>query len=64
MVRVLTADDVPGINDAGIKHDEPLFPSEVMYHGHAVCWVLGETLEAARRARRRSRWTTSRCRRC
>jgi xanthine dehydrogenase molybdopterin-binding subunit B len=40
---------VPGVNDAGIKHDEPLFPDEVMYVGHAVCWVLGETLEAARR---------------
>ena len=49
VVRVLTADDVPGVNDAGIKHDEPLFPDEVMFHGHAVCWVLGETLEAARR---------------
>ncbi|QIG43575.1 molybdopterin-dependent oxidoreductase [Nocardioides anomalus] len=49
VVRVLTAADVPGINDAGIKHDEPLFPSEVMYHGHAVAWVLGESLEAARR---------------
>ena len=48
VVRVLTADDVPGVNDAGTKADEPLFPSEVMYHGHAVCWVLGETLEAAR----------------
>jgi len=49
VVRVLTAADVPGVNDAGTKHDEPLFPSEVMYFGHAVCWVLGETLEAARR---------------
>jgi xanthine dehydrogenase large subunit len=48
VVRVLTADDVPGVNDAGVKQDEPLFPSEVMYHGHAVCWVLAETLEAAR----------------
>ncbi len=48
VVRVLTADDVPGLNDAGIKGDESLFPSEVMYAGHAVCWVLGETLEAAR----------------
>ena len=28
VVRVLTADDVPGVNDAGIKHDEPLFPDE------------------------------------
>ncbi len=48
MIRVLTAEDVPGVNDAGEKHDEPLFPSEVMFYGHAVCWVLGETLEQAR----------------
>ncbi|MFF2654571.1 xanthine dehydrogenase molybdopterin binding subunit [Streptomyces sp. NPDC058045] len=48
VVRVLTVDDVPGVNDAGMKHDEPLFPEEVMFHGHAVAWVLGETLEAAR----------------
>jgi xanthine dehydrogenase large subunit len=48
VVRVLTADDVPGLNDAGEKHDEPLFPQEVMYYGHAVCWVLGETADAAR----------------
>jgi xanthine dehydrogenase large subunit len=48
VVRVLTAEDVPGVNDAGIKHDEPLFPSEVMFYGHAVCWVLAEDLEAAR----------------
>ncbi|MEX5299815.1 xanthine dehydrogenase molybdopterin binding subunit [Kocuria sp. CPCC 205292] len=49
VARVLTAADVPGVNDSGTKHDEPLFPSEVMFHGHAVCWVLGETQEAARR---------------
>ena len=48
VVHVLTAADVPGVNDAGVKHDEPLFPSEVMFYGHAVCWVLGETAEAAR----------------
>jgi xanthine dehydrogenase large subunit len=48
VVRVLTASDVPGVNDAGVKHDEPLFPTEVMFHGHAVCWVLGESVEAAR----------------
>jgi xanthine dehydrogenase large subunit len=48
VVRVLTADDVPGTNDAGTKHDEPLFPEIAMFVGHAVCWVLGETLEAAR----------------
>ena len=48
VVRVLTAADVPGVNDAGVKYDEPLFPSEVCFRGHAVCWVLGESLEAAR----------------
>ncbi len=48
VVHVLTSADVPGVNDAGTKHDEPLFPSEVCYFGHPVCWVLGETLEAAR----------------
>lgn len=48
VVRVLTAADVPGVNDAGIKHDEPLFPTEVMFYGHAVCYVLGETEDAAR----------------
>ncbi|MGW9119101.1 xanthine dehydrogenase molybdopterin binding subunit [Streptomyces sp. NPDC055663] len=48
VVRVLTDADVPGVNDAGMKHDEPLFPDEVMFYGHAVAWVLAETLEAAR----------------
>ncbi|MBD3942949.1 xanthine dehydrogenase molybdopterin binding subunit [Microbacterium sp. NEAU-LLC] len=48
VVRVLTADDVPGVNDAGVKHDEPLFPSEAMFHGHALAWVLAETMDAAR----------------
>ena len=48
VVKVLTAADVPGVNDAGIKHDEPLFPDEVRFYGHAICWVLGETQEAAR----------------
>ncbi len=48
VVRVLTAQDVAGKNDSGVKGDEPLFPSTVMYYGQAVCWVLGQTLEAAR----------------
>ncbi len=48
VVRVLAAADVPGVNDAGEGGDEPLFPDEVMYYGHPVCWVLGETQEAAR----------------
>jgi xanthine dehydrogenase large subunit len=49
VVRVLTAADVPGHNDVGaVRHDEPLFPDEVQFHGQPVAWVLGETLEAAR----------------
>lgn len=48
VVRVLTAADVPGVNDAGTKHDEPLFPDEVMFFGHAVAWVLADDLESAR----------------
>ncbi|MGB3827527.1 MAG: xanthine dehydrogenase molybdopterin binding subunit [Ornithinimicrobium sp.] len=48
VVKVLTAEDVPGVNDAGIKGDEPLFPDEIMFYGHAICWVIGESEEAAR----------------
>ncbi len=53
VVRVLTAADVPGVNDSGVKGDEPLLfgeggPSEVMFSGQAVCWVLADTEEAAR----------------
>ena len=51
-VALLTAADVPGENDSGpVRHDEPLLPaSEVVYHGQAVAWVLGETEAAARAA--------------
>ena len=62
VVRVLTAADVPGVNDAGVKHDEPLFPSEVMYHGPRR--VLGaRRVAGGGPAGRRwpSRSTTSRC---
>jgi xanthine dehydrogenase large subunit len=48
VVKVLTAEDVPGINDSHTHNDEPLFPNEVMYLGQAVCWVLAESEEAAR----------------
>ncbi|WP_136706494.1 xanthine dehydrogenase molybdopterin binding subunit [Agromyces sp. H66] len=48
VVRVLTAADVPGANDAGSSGDEPLFPSEAMFHGHALAWVLAEDAESAR----------------
>ena len=49
VVATLTARDVTGEGDSGAnRHDEPLFPDEVLYHGQPVAWVLGETLEAAR----------------
>jgi xanthine dehydrogenase large subunit len=49
VVTILTASDVPGEGDSGSsRHDEPLFPAEVMYHHQPVAWVLGDTLEAAR----------------
>jgi xanthine dehydrogenase large subunit len=51
VLTVLTAADVPGTNDVGpVRHDEPLFPSEVIFHGHPVAWVVAETEEQARRA--------------
>ena len=49
VVTVLTAADVPGENDSGpSRHDEPVFPLEVMHHKQAIAWVLAETLEAAK----------------
>jgi xanthine dehydrogenase large subunit len=55
---VLTGADVPGEGDCGPnRRDEPLFPSEVMFHSQPVAWVLGETLEAARRGAERVRVT-------
>jgi xanthine dehydrogenase large subunit len=51
VVTVLTGEDVPGENDTGPnRHDEPLFPAEIMFHSQPVAWVLAETLEAARTA--------------
>lgn len=49
VAAVLTDSDVPGEGDTGPnRHDEPLFPREVMFHSQPVAWVLGETLDAAR----------------
>src|SRR5215510_14169927 len=56
----LTASDVPGEGDSGCaRHDEPLFPTEIVFHSQPVAWILGETLEAARRGAARSSLTTS-----
>jgi xanthine dehydrogenase large subunit len=49
VIAVLTGKDVPGEGDSGTnRHDEPLFPSEVMFHQQPVAWVLAQTLEGAR----------------
>jgi xanthine dehydrogenase large subunit len=54
VATVLTVADVPGEGDSGSnRHDEPLFPTEVTYHSQPVAWVLGETLDAARRGAER-----------
>lgn len=54
VVRVLGVADVRGEGNSGSnRHDEPLFPEEIMYHGQPVAWVLGETLDAAQRGARR-----------
>jgi xanthine dehydrogenase large subunit len=51
VLAVLTAADVPGENDSGpVRHDEPLFPSEVCFHDQPVLWVVAETEEQARLA--------------
>ncbi len=52
VAAVLTAEDVPGHNNVGVsRHDETLFASdEVMFHGHLVALVVGESIAACRAA--------------
>jgi len=52
VVCVMTAEDVPGINDCGpVVHDDPIFASEkVSYVGQSVFAVVAETMTAARAA--------------
>ncbi|NML72873.1 xanthine dehydrogenase molybdopterin binding subunit [Rhizobium sp. S-51] len=55
VVAVLTADDVPGVNDvsSGGRHDEPLLAKDkVEFNGQPVFAVIAETRDAARRAAR------------
>ncbi|HEY0284774.1 MAG TPA: xanthine dehydrogenase molybdopterin binding subunit [Vicinamibacterales bacterium] len=50
VMTVLTQADVPGEGDSGAnRHDEPLFPTEVLFYGQPIAWVLGETMDAAQR---------------
>ncbi|SDD72173.1 xanthine dehydrogenase large subunit [Paracoccus isoporae] len=53
VVDVLTADDIPGVNDISPNgnDDEPVFPKELVeYHGQPIFAVIAETRDAARRA--------------
>ncbi len=54
VVEVVTADDVPGVNDYGpVVADDPIFAeSLVEYVGQSVFAVAAETIEQARRAAR------------
>ena len=50
VMTVLTQADVPGEADSGAnRHDEPLFPVEVLFYHQPIAWVLAETLDAAQR---------------
>jgi xanthine dehydrogenase large subunit len=50
VTTVLTQADVPGEGDSGAnRHDEPLFPGEVMFYHQPIAWVLADTTEAAQR---------------
>ena len=53
VVTTLTAADVPGENDSGpSRHDEPVFPVEVMHHKQAIAWVLFLVMRHRRRPQR------------
>jgi xanthine dehydrogenase large subunit len=59
VVLVLTADDIPGLNDcspARGMHDDPILADgEIKFHGQVIFAVLAETRDAARRAVRLAR---------
>lgn len=54
VVAVLTAADIPGLNDCGpILHDDPILAEqEVLYIGQPIFAVIAESYEAARKAAR------------
>jgi xanthine dehydrogenase molybdopterin binding subunit/xanthine dehydrogenase small subunit len=48
---VLMAEDIPGHNQVGTGHDEPLFADkEILYHGQVVAIVVGRSIKACRAA--------------
>ncbi|MEO7933012.1 MAG: xanthine dehydrogenase molybdopterin binding subunit [Chthoniobacterales bacterium] len=50
VIRVLVAEDVPGLNDVGPSiHDEILLADkDVFFHGQLIALVVGESIEACR----------------
>jgi xanthine dehydrogenase large subunit len=57
VVAVLTAKDIPGVNDCSpsIGGDPILADSEIEFHGQVIFAVAAETRDAARRAARLAR---------
>jgi xanthine dehydrogenase large subunit len=57
VIAVLTADDIPGVNDCSpsVGGDPILADGQIAYHGQPVFAVVAETREAARRASRLAR---------
>ena len=53
VIGVLTAGDVPGVNDISPtgRNDEPVFPTDlIQFHGQPLFAVVAETRDIARRA--------------
>ena len=51
VVTILMAEDVPGHNDVGVHHDEPLFATDdILYHGQVVAVVVGHSQRECRAA--------------
>ena len=51
IMAVLMAEDIPGHNQVGTGHDEPLFADkEILYHSQAVALVVGYSIRECRAA--------------
>jgi len=57
VVEVLTAADIPGVNDFGpVVEDDPILADgEIRFHGQPFCIVVADSVDAARRAARLAR---------
>jgi xanthine dehydrogenase large subunit len=58
VVDVITAADIPGINDIAStgQQDEPLLATDrIEFHGHPIFVVIGQTRDQARRAARQAK---------